>query len=195
MTRDDLHILLVEDNSTDEILIKREISKIAPNAEVSVVKTLEDFTQVISDTTPHLIMSDYSLPTCNGIELLDVAQIFVPSVPFIFVTGTIKDEELAENTILAGASGYILKNNIHNMHIKLEPYIQDIIDNTTPVNPVLKRIMASKTMVLQVKDFMENFKKENLSQREGIKRIREELARLKEEYDFKDTKGKDDSAT
>ena len=112
MIKEPLQILMVEDNPSDSTLIKREISKIAENATISVCNNLRDFKLALSNLKPDLILSDYNLPTCTGLDILELAQEVAPSVTFIFITGTINDEELAADTILNGASGYILKKNI-----------------------------------------------------------------------------------
>ena len=60
------------------------------------------------DRKPDIIISDYQLPSYTGMDVLEYAQKKSPMTAFIF--STIQDEEIAANTILNGASVYILKN-------------------------------------------------------------------------------------
>ena len=190
-----LKILLVEDTVTDVTLIQREIHKVAPDAAVTVCNNLTDFISKLESVVPDLILSDYKLPTCSGLEILEAAQDLAPSITFLFVTGAINDEELAADTILSGASGFILKKNISSLHKRLEPYINAITSNGHLMHPVRKKILESKKLVKDIEIFLENFSKENMSHREGMVKIQEDLKRLKAGYDFKTFKGKDNSTS
>lgn len=195
MIKEPLQILMVEDNPSDSTLIKREISKIAENATISVCNNLRDFKLALSNLKPDLILSDYNLPTCTGLDVLELAQEVAPSVTFIFITGTINDEELAADTILNGASGYILKKNISTLHKRIEPYLKAISNNGPYINPVRKRILESKKLVSDIELFLENFSRENMSHRDGMNKIQEDLKRLKLGYDFTTFKDKDGDAS
>ena len=107
-----LRILLVEDNDTDALLIQRHLRKLVESPQIEVVEDLEACRHQLVNFVPDLVLSDYNLPTCTGMEVLKLSQEIDPELPLIFITGTIDDEELAANTILAGASGYILKKNM-----------------------------------------------------------------------------------
>ena len=195
MIKEDLKILMVEDNPADVTLIRREISKVAENAEVTVCNNVTDFRLNLIKNPPDLIISDYNLPTSSGLEILEVAQRLTPSVTFLFITGTINDEELAADTILNGASGYMLKKNISKLHQRLEPYLNAISKNGPMMHPVRKKIVESKKLVRDIEVFLENFSRENMSHREGMLKIQEDLKRLKSGYDFKTLKEADRDPT
>ncbi|MBQ51556.1 MAG: response regulator [Leeuwenhoekiella sp.] len=195
MIKEELKILMVEDNPADVTLIRREISKVAENAEVTVCNNVTDFRLNLIKNPPDLIISDYNLPTSSGLEILEVAQRLTPSVTFLFITGTINDEELAADTILNGASGYMLKKNISKLHQRLEPYLNAISKNGPMMHPVRKKIVESKKLVRDIEVFLENFSRENMSHREGMLKIQEDLKRLKSGYDFKTLKEADRDPT
>ncbi|MEM0993166.1 MAG: response regulator [Bacteroidota bacterium] len=71
-----------------------------------------------------LILTDYNLPDYNGLEALLVSKEKMPQVPFVFVTGTLNDEEKVAQAVLRGASGYILKDNLKEIEERLNPIIQ-----------------------------------------------------------------------
>ncbi|MFD2827050.1 response regulator [Leeuwenhoekiella polynyae] len=191
MITEALKILMVEDNPTDVTLIRREVFKVAENAQITVCNNHSEYKNNLVGDPPDLIISDYNLPTSSGLEILETAQRLVPSVTFIFITGTINDEELAADTILNGASGYILKKNISLLHKKLEPYLNAIAKNGPMMHPVRKKIVESKKLVKDIEVFLENFSRENMSHREGMLKIQEDLKRLKSGYDFKTLKEAD----
>jgi DNA-binding NarL/FixJ family response regulator len=61
-----------------------------------------------------LILSDYSLPSFNGLSALKIARERCPEVPFIFVSGAL-GEELAIELLKQGATDYVLKNRLSRL--------------------------------------------------------------------------------
>jgi len=180
-----IKILLVEDNPSDEELIKRQIGKTGFNTDVKVACDLDSIKHIIDENTMDIVISDYNLPECTGLDVLELIKQISPFTKFIFVTGTLQDEELAAETILNGASGYMLKNNINQLHTKLVPHFEAIKKHTEVMNPVRERINKSKKLVSEIEDFLENFSKENLAHREGIEKIKKEIERMKQQNDLK----------
>ena len=110
-----LRILLIEDYKTDAELIEIQIKSFVENFEIKIVDNLPDFTRELQSFVPDVILSDYNLPTCTGLDILQEAKAQDPNIPFIFITGTIDDDEMAANTILSGASGFILKKHMNTL--------------------------------------------------------------------------------
>ncbi|HRV93878.1 MAG TPA: response regulator [Anaerolineae bacterium] len=106
------HILLLEDLPEDARLIERMVMKAVPTYRLKVVNNRVDFQQALVSFDPTLILADYYLPQFKGNEALQIAQEQTPEIPFVFITGTLNDEELAAETILSGASGFVLKQNL-----------------------------------------------------------------------------------
>lgn len=119
-----LNILLVEDTKTDEALIKRHLSKAIPNALITVARNKTEFLEKIEWLMPDIVLSDFNLPDINGLDiLLNVKEKF-PFVSFVFVTGALNNEEKVAHSILQGASGYVLKENLKQLPEKLMEVIQ-----------------------------------------------------------------------
>jgi diguanylate cyclase (GGDEF)-like protein/PAS domain S-box-containing protein len=106
-----LHILLIEDTAVDAMLIERTLKKDFPNCCLICVDTRVDYIKAIQERIPDVILSDYALPSFDGMSALKIALELVPDVPFIIVTGTI-NEETAVECIKAGAWDYILKDRL-----------------------------------------------------------------------------------
>lgn len=179
MTTTDIHILLVEDTETDAILIKRQISKINKDIKVQVVDSLSNLQVAIGTFNPQLILSDYNLPTCTGMQVLELVREKSPTAVFVFVTGTLQDEELAAETILNGADGFILKKHINNLSSKLLPYIERIKNKPVIVQNTRNRIKQSSDLINDIKDYMDDINRENLSHQERIQKIRTHLEKIK----------------
>jgi len=109
-----LRILLVEDSAADVALIKHMLRTSDREVSVINVETREAFEAELSRRPPHLILSDYSLPTFDGGQALEIAKQIAPHVPFIFVTGTL-GEEVAIDMLKQGATDYVLKNRLSRL--------------------------------------------------------------------------------
>lgn len=104
-------ILFVEDVPTDVDLAKRVLKKEGLNFIYKVVETEEAFRNTLSEFNPDVIISDYSMPTFDGMSALKIARSMPDFYPFILLTGSI-NEETAVTCMKAGANDYIIKEHI-----------------------------------------------------------------------------------
>lgn len=173
-----LRILLVEDNESDVILTKRTINKIVDRSEIEVVDDLAGCREKMLNFAPDLVISDYNLPTCTGLEVLQLVQDIDDKVPFIFLTGTVNDEELAANTILAGAWGYILKKDMNRLENKLRPLFKKVVFNITAREDLRERLRENKITVNQIYNYLDNLNSESREQEENISKIKKNLRKF-----------------
>ncbi|MBL3658336.1 response regulator [Fulvivirga sediminis] len=117
-----MRVLVLEDSPEDAELMLDELEKTGLIIEAIVTMTRADFKHNLINFSPDIILADYSLPEITGIEALSISSEEYPDIPFIFVTGTI-GEEIAAETILNGASGLVLKSNLH----KLPDVLMDVL--------------------------------------------------------------------
>jgi PAS domain S-box-containing protein len=109
-----LRILLLEDSLLDTELIQELLTASGIDYELRGVETRSDFLRALEQDTFDLILSDYSLPSFDGISALKLAQANCPDVPFIFVSATL-GEELAIETLKSGATDYVLKQRLERL--------------------------------------------------------------------------------
>jgi signal transduction histidine kinase len=114
MMTHDLRIILVEDDISDAELVKFTLRQLGLPHTVERVDTREDFLKVLSGGMPDVILSDYHLPSFDGLAALELSQELFPDVPFIFVTGTLGEERAIE-TLKRGASDYVLKTRLSQL--------------------------------------------------------------------------------
>ena len=115
--------ILLEDDETDVFLLRRRLGQLLPGLHLEVATSQADYERLVRTLSPDLIISDYRLPQYSGIEALMFARKHAPVVPFVFVTGALHNEELAADTILRGASGFVLKNNLDKLDRILPPLL------------------------------------------------------------------------
>ena len=178
-----LRILLVEDIETDATLIKRHINKIVEDTQFEVVDNLSDCEQKLLNFIPDVVISDYNLPSCDGLEVLELTRSIDPEMPFIFITGTIEDEDLAAHTILAKATGFILKKHMHNLDEKLKPLLKKIVYNMVTDEDLRERIRKNKIAVNQIYNYLDELHDDNREQQGNIDKIRKEIENYKSRKD------------
>ncbi len=109
-----LRILIVEDLSTDAELCEREIQKIFPHSVFRCVETREDYLAELDSFQPDMILSDYKMPSFDGMTALKLALERVPETPFIIITGSM-NEETAVDCMKAGAWDYVIKEHMKRL--------------------------------------------------------------------------------
>ncbi|MBL9215976.1 MAG: response regulator [Opitutaceae bacterium] len=107
--RSALRLLHLEDNLADAELVQARLQDEWPDCQIKRVDTRHDFESALRDNDYDLILSDFSLPAFNGLEALDIARTMGSSTPFIFVSGTI-GEDNAVTALKRGASDYVIKD-------------------------------------------------------------------------------------
>ena len=128
----ELRVLLVEDNEDDERLLSFELKK-SYQLTLKRVETKEDYLTQIKEFNPKIIISDYNLPSFNGIEALNIRQMEVPLTPFILVTGSI-NETTAVECMKAGADDYILKEHLNRLIPSIESAIEKKENQKTKIS-------------------------------------------------------------
>jgi diguanylate cyclase (GGDEF)-like protein len=109
-----LRILMLEDVAADAELAEHELRKANIQFSSKRVETKEAFLKELKDFAPDLILSDYTLPSFDGISALKIAREKCPDVPFIFVSGTL-GEDTAIETLKMGATDYVLKEGLSRL--------------------------------------------------------------------------------
>jgi PAS domain S-box-containing protein len=103
-----VRVLHLEDNENDHFLVEETLQADGLSCEFVVAKTRADFEVALQRGTYDLIISDYTLPSFDGMRALSTAQQLCPATPFIFFSGTI-GEDVAVESLKNGAVDYVLK--------------------------------------------------------------------------------------
>ncbi len=114
VTKNELHILMLEDTSSDAQLMERELRKAGIVFIARRVNTRDAFVQALEEFHPDIILSDYKLPNFDGMTALAMVRHDHPDVPVIMVTGALPDVDAVE-LIHAGAKDYVLKDRLSRL--------------------------------------------------------------------------------
>jgi PAS domain S-box-containing protein len=120
-----MKILHLEDNPPDAELVRAVLIAEFPAANLAWVSTREMFiAELDSPIEPDLIVSDFNLPGFTGLAALELVRQRRPTVPFVFHSGSIGEEQ-AIMAVRAGAYDYVLKDNMHRLPLVLRRAIEE----------------------------------------------------------------------
>jgi PAS domain S-box-containing protein len=106
-----VRILHVEDSDRDAELVREVLLAEGLNCEIVRVETREQYIAALETGQFDLIVCDYTLPSFEGGEALEIAAERWSHIPFLFFSGTIGEEKAVE-TLKKGAAEYVLKDNL-----------------------------------------------------------------------------------
>lgn len=121
----DLRILILEDVPTDAELIQFELTEAGTTFIPRCVADKASYLKALDEFSPDIILSDYSLPSFDGLSAMKLAMDKCPDVPFIFVSGAL-GEETAVELLKQGATDYVLKNRLFRLGPAVARALQEV---------------------------------------------------------------------
>src|SRR5207248_9175790 len=109
-----LRILHLEDNPTDAELLRSMLERQRIDCAIKRVETQAAFEAALEREQFDLIISDFTLPSFDGLSALAIAGQKRPELPFVFVSGTI-GEEAAVESLKRGATDYVFKDRLSRL--------------------------------------------------------------------------------
>ena len=106
-----LRILLVEDSPDDAELIVLHLRTHGTTFTHHQVDSLQGFHAALRSGPWDLVLSDFSLPGTDGLEVLKCLRDHDPDLPFILLSGVL-DEGAAVAAMRNGANDFLLKQNL-----------------------------------------------------------------------------------
>jgi two-component system cell cycle sensor histidine kinase/response regulator CckA len=103
-----IRVLHLEDTEADHILVREMLAAEGLPCEFHLTRNRAEFESAVQRGTFDLIISDFSLPSYDGMKALALAETWQKNVPFIFFSGTI-GEETAVESLKTGATDYVVK--------------------------------------------------------------------------------------
>lgn len=122
---DNLKILILEDTISDADLLIRELKKSELNFIFEIVQTRETYVNALNLFNPDLILSDFNLPSFDGLNAFKIKQEKNPDVPFIIVSGAIGEEKAVE-LIKNGITDYSQKDKLFTLNQKITRALKEV---------------------------------------------------------------------
>ena len=136
-----IRILHLEDDAADRELIGLLLKEAGIACEITAIESQTSFRRNLEQGVWDLILSDFALPTFDGLQALEIAAKVAPSTPFIFVTGKM-GEDVAVESLKSGATDYVLKQNISRLESSVRRALSERAER-------LRRLQAEEKLELK----------------------------------------------
>jgi two-component system, cell cycle sensor histidine kinase and response regulator CckA len=120
-----LRILHLEDNLNDAVLIRKTLEAEGIACTNTRVQNHDDFVAALERGNIDLVLSDCMLPDFDGISALKIVHANWPSIPLIFVSGTLGEEQ-AIDSLKNGATDYVLKDRLARLAPAVRRAMQEV---------------------------------------------------------------------
>lgn len=108
---DQVKLLVIEDNEDDAELLAMHLNTLEFKAACHRVDSPEAIRSALQSEGWDAVLCDHSLPGFTGVQALRWVKEIQPDLPFIFVSGTIR-EDVAIACMREGAQDYLMKGNL-----------------------------------------------------------------------------------
>ena len=124
-----LRILHLEDDPDYCSLVKEMLEKEGWTVDVTLVQNQAEFSAALEKGHFDIVLADYSLPTCTGIDALEVARQKCPDTPFLVVSGAIGEQAVVDS-LKSGATDYVLKQWPERLVPAVRRAVQEVRERT-----------------------------------------------------------------
>jgi len=128
-------IVIVEDETWLRENLVREINSAPGFRCINNYRTAEDALQGIPDDQPDVVLMDINLPGMDGVSCMRLLRAKLPEVRCLMLT-VYEESEKIFNSLLAGASGYLLKRT---STAELLRAIQQVREGGAPMSSSIAR--------------------------------------------------------
>jgi serine phosphatase RsbU (regulator of sigma subunit) len=106
-----VHVLLVEDDEGDAVLVQEMLSDASAPVEVTRVRSIAEARELVGRRPAACVLLDLGLPDARGLEALAAARDVVGAAPIVVLTGH-DDERAGIEALGAGAQEYLVKGQV-----------------------------------------------------------------------------------
>lgn len=120
----DLKLLIVEDVPEDIELIVLTLESSNISFTYDTASVADRCRHLLNAQTYDVVLSDYRLPSLNGMQVFELLEDSGQEIPFILITGSL-GEEAAVECIKAGMTDYVLKERLFRLPTVLDRALQE----------------------------------------------------------------------
>ena len=137
-----IKVAIAEDNQHLARSVRENISSFEETEVLFVAENGKDLLHKLTSNIPDIILMDINMPVMDGIEATKAVRHHFPDVKIIMLT-VFDEEEKIFQSILAGAKGYLLKDEKPS---KIIAALEEAMEGGAPMSPVI----ASKALQMIV---------------------------------------------
>jgi len=137
-----IRVIIFEDNESLRLGLYQLVNSREEYQCVGAFKDCLNLLQNIKDTCPDIVLMDIQMPGIDGIEAVRILRDKYPTLKILMQT-IFEDNDKIFQSILAGASGYILKNTPSE---RILDSLKEVYDGGAPISPSI----ATKVLKMMV---------------------------------------------
>jgi CheY-like chemotaxis protein len=122
-----VRILYLEDDPRDVELVRAALSEGRLESDLTNVTSVLLFERALSGRPWDIFLSDYALQGPGGLQALEIARRLNPEIPFLFVSGSIGEDQAIE-CLRMGATDYVLKDRLGRLGAAIERALREAAD-------------------------------------------------------------------
>ena len=129
------HCLIVEDHVQAQNWLKQAAKEAFPLAVITAVGSIKEAKAAIEENLPQVALVDLGLPDGSGVTVISLLEMHRSSFnkPITIIVSTVmNDDESIFSAIIAGANGYILKEETLSVLVSM---LQGIYEDKPPLSP------------------------------------------------------------
>lgn len=154
-----IRVTIFDDNQSLRVGLYQLINGTEGYACVGTFENCAQLMKNIKDTKPDVVLMDIGMPGINGIDAVKILREKYPNLKILMQT-IFEDSDKIFESILAGASGYILKNT---SPARILEYIKETNEGGAPMSPTVATKVLKMLAQPKEKEILPDF---NLSDRE-----------------------------
>lgn len=120
------HVLVVEDNPSDALLISRLVESCKSVARVSVAGSGNETMAILQQGDVDLVITDHLLPDCRSEDIIRSVRQSGVDIPVIIVSGQM-GEDVAVAAMRSGASDYLVKGALKRLEPAIERELRELV--------------------------------------------------------------------
>ncbi|MCP5334992.1 MAG: EAL domain-containing protein [Oceanospirillaceae bacterium] len=120
------HVLVVEDNPSDALLISRLVESCKSVARVSVAGSGKETMAILQQGDVDLVITDHLLPDCRSEDIIRSVRQSGVDIPVIIVSGQM-GEDVAVAAMRSGASDYLVKGALKRLEPAIERELRELV--------------------------------------------------------------------
>ena len=137
-----IRVIIFEDNESLRLGLYQLVNSREEYQCVGAFKDCLNLLQNIKDTSPDVVLMDIQMPGIDGIEAVRILRDKYPKLKILMQT-IFEDNDKIFQSILAGASGYILKNTPSE---RILDSLKEVYEGGAPISPSI----ATKVLKMMV---------------------------------------------
>lgn len=120
-------LLHLEDNSNDAELVRSCLDGSTIRCKIALVTNQADYLQVLTETPPDLVISDFHLRYFDGMQAFQLLQECNPTIPFILLSGALGENHAVE-CLRIGMTDFILKHHLERLPPLVERALREVYE-------------------------------------------------------------------